>query len=57
MLEFKNLKEKSGEQHLNELRGRLRFDIGKHKSGKLKQALGNIARSTILNNALVRHTH
>lgn len=44
-MDFQTLKAKSGQQTLNELRGKLRFDIGKHKRKKLKKTLGKIARS------------
>lgn len=48
MMDFRTLKSKSGQQSLDELRGKLRFDIGKHKSKKLKLALGDLAGKTLL---------
>ncbi len=55
-MDFQDFKKKSEQQSVDELLAHVRFDIGKHKSKKLKIALGALARRTLLDND-IRSTH
>lgn len=55
-MSFEDLKRQSNSEYLNYLKGHLRFDIGKHKSTKLRKSLGALSKRTLLAKS-VSETH